>query len=458
MRVNWVRRIPLVRAILAAVLLAGCESQAERRIQPAPAGSLTVLFAHDNQGVLSSCGCPTNPSGGFAKRQTIVDKYRRVRPDVVVVDAGDMFPDRPNAVKVKYLTTALGLAKYDAIAMGDQEFGMGLEELRSLASEHKLPLICANVRDEAGNLVFPPHVIRQAGGRRIGIFAVIADQAFGFPPREWRKGLKVESPVEAAGREVKDLAGCDMIIALSHQPIAATEDLAKSVPGIHLVVSGHDAAIFRKPVSAGGTMVVACGPVGREMGAVTFSAGPDGNPAAGLEMIGLSEKTVRDAPWVLDFYWQYVKKAKGEAPPDWALTPQPPAYESADQCGKCHEKEYKQWLSTRHAKAYATIKRVGRQEDPECILCHTMGYGRQNGFFSIEETPGLGAVTCQACHPVTGKHGNGVDKIDEKFKARTFLSARLCIGCHGLVESPDFDYYAYRPKIAHGGPPQPEKK
>ena len=189
MRASWVRRIPLVRVVLVSVLLAGCESPVERRIQPAPPGSLTLLFSHDNQGVISSCGCPTNPSGGFAKRQTVIDKFRRVRPDVVVVDAGDMFSERPNAMKVKYLATALGRAKYDAVALGDQDFGLGVQELRSLADEHKLPLICANVRDEAGSLVFPPHVVRQAGGRRIGIFAVIADQAYGSPPREWRKGL-----------------------------------------------------------------------------------------------------------------------------------------------------------------------------------------------------------------------------------------------------------------------------
>ena len=455
----WVRRSPLVRVILAAALLAGCESPAERRVQPAPQGALTVIFGHDNQGVLSSCGCPTNPSGGFAKRQTIIDKFRRVRPDVVVVDAGDMFSERPNALKVKYLATALGRAKYDAVAAGDQEFGMGLQELRSLAGEYKLPLICANVHDEAGSLVLPPHVIREAGTRRIGIFAVVADQVYGLPPREWRKGLKVEPPLEAARREVKELADCDVVIALSHQPLAATEELARSVPGIHLVVSGHDPAIFRKGVAAGGAMIVASGPVGREMGAVTIAAGADGERTMQVEMIGLSEKTVRDAPWVLDLYWEYVRKAKGEAPPDWALTPQPPAYESADQCGKCHEKEYKQWLSTGHARSYATIKRVGRHEDPECILCHTMGYGRQNGFFSMEETPALGAVTCQACHPVTGKHGApGGEKIEEKFRSRTFIDARLCISCHGLVESPDFDYYAYRPRISHDGPPPAEKK
>ena len=458
MRASWVRRIPLVRAILVAVLLAGCESPVERRIQPAPPGSLTLLFSHDNQGVISSCGCPTNPSGGFAKRQTVIDKFRRVRPDVVVVDAGDMFSERPNAMKVKYLATALGRAKYDAVALGDQDFGLGVQELRSLAGEHKLPLICANVRDEVGSFVFPPHVVRQAGGRRIGIFAVIADQVYGLPPREWRKGLKVEPPLDAARREAKALADCDIVVALSHQPIAATEELARSVPGIHVVVSGHDPAILRKPVTIGGVTLVASGLVGREIGAMTFNTGPDGASLMTMEMIGLSEKTVRDAPWVLDLYWEYVKKARGEAPPDWALIPQPPAYEAADQCAKCHEKEYKQWQSTRHANAYATIKRVGRHEDPECILCHTMGYGRQNGFFSIEETPGLGAVTCQACHPVTGKHGAPGEKIDEKFKPSTFIDARLCISCHGLVESPDFDYYAYRPRISHSGPPQAEKK
>jgi hypothetical protein len=439
--------------VLAAALVLGCESVAERSIVPAPAGSWTLLFSADNQGVLSSCGCPTNPSGGFAKRQTIIEKYRRVRPDVLVVDAGDMFPDRPNPMKVKYLATALGRAKYDAVAAGDQEFGLGVAPMQALATEYKLPLICANVRDEAGKPVFPPHVIREAGGRRIGIFAVIADQAYGTPPREWRKGLKVESPIEAAKREVRDLAGCDLIVALSHQPMTATQELAKSVPGIHVVVSGHDDAVLRKPLRFGDTLVVGTGPVGRIIGCLTFSPGADASPAATQTMIGLSERTVRDFPWVMDLYWEYVKKAKGEPPPEWALGVQPPAYQAAEECAKCHEKEYKQWQTTRHADAYATIKRKGRHEDPECILCHTMGYGREGGFWSIEDTPALGRVTCQACHPVKADHHDKGIATDP----HRDISARTCLHCHGLIESPDFDFYTYKPKIVHG-PSAAEKK
>ncbi len=435
-------------AVVVGVLLAGCESPVERSIQPVRRGSLTVLFAADNQGVLSSCGCPTNPSGGFAKRQTIIDKYRGVRPDVVVVDAGDMFPERPNPMKVTYLAMALGRAKYDAVALGDQEFALGVSRLRSLASEYRLPLVCANVRDEAGSLVFPAHVVRVAGGRRIGIFAVIADQAYGFPPREWRQGLKVEPPLEAARREVRELAGCDLIIALSHQPLADTQELARSVPGIRVVVSGHDDAVLRTPLKVGDATIVATGPIGRLLGALTFEHGPDGDLEPTMTMMGLSERAVRDSPWVMDLYWKYVRKARGEAPPEWALPAQPAAYESAEACAKCHEKEHKQWLSTRHANAYASIKRKGRHEDPECILCHTMGYGREGGFISLDETPVLARVTCQACHPVLSTHH---DK-NVKTEPRRDINARLCLACHGLVESPDFDYRTYRPKIFHGPP------
>jgi hypothetical protein len=436
-----------VATVLALALVAGCESEADRSKGPAPQGVVTILFSGDNRGVLSSCGCPSNPSGGFAKRQTVVEEMRRTKPNVLVVDAGDMFHDRPNAVKVKYLAKAVGRAKYDAIAVGDFEFELGVPQLQAMAREYKLPLICANVRDEAGNLVFPPHVVREIAGLRVGIFAVIAEGAQAFPPKEWHKGLTIEPPIEAAKREVRDLAGCDLVVALSHQPMAGTQELAKSVPGIQVVVSGHDETVLRKPVNVGDAVIVGTGAVGRLLGVLTFSRVPDGRPTIEMETKGLTAK-VQDSKWVMDLYWEYVKKSKGEPPPDWDLTPVPAAYESAEKCAKCHETEHKQWLTTRHSHAYDSIKGAGRQEDPECILCHTMGYGRESGFISIEKTPDLGRVTCQACHPVTVSHHAEGMKDEPHFR----IDSRLCMSCHGLIESPDFDYARYKTKIVHRAP------
>ena len=430
----------------AAALGAGCEPTA-KDARP------TLLFSTGDQGVLAACGCPSNPSGGLAKRQALIEQYRRSRESVCIVDAGDLMPEmgRPNDIKMKYLVEVVARAKYDAIGLGDQEFAQGAETLRKLAREHNLPFICANVRDEAGQPVAPSHVIREVGGLRVGIFAVIADRAYGFPPLEWRKGLKVEPPVEAAWREVKELAGCDVVVALSHQTIAETRDLASSVPGIHVIVSGHDPTVLPKPEMVGGALIVASGDEGRILGALAIHRGSAGRPEFSCEMTELSAQ-VPDAKWVMDLYWQYVKEAKEKPPPDWNQTPVPATYETAEACGKCHAEEHRQWLTTRHAHSYASIKRSRRQDDPECLLCHTMGLGRNGGFVSIAKTPDLGRVTCQACHIVTSGHGAKGAAKDEMLDPRIYINSRLCMSCHGPIQSPNFDYFVYKPKIVHRPP------
>ena len=412
-----------------------------------------LLYSADNQGVLAACGCPSNPSGGLAKRQALIEQYRRTRPHVVVVDAGDVFPDRPSPIKVKYVAMVLGRARWDAIGLGDQEFALGVPRLLELAREHNLPLVCSNVRDEGGNFVVARHVIRDVAGCRIGIFSVVADEDYGWPPLEWRKGLKVEPPIEAARREVKDLASCDLLVALSHQSIYDTRQLAAQVPGIHLIVSGHDPAILPRGQRIGDTLLVATGEVGRVLGAVSIEGVQQGTPLLVNEMTELSAR-VPDASWVMDLYWKYVAESKDKPPPDWNLTPVPERYETAEACLKCHPAEYKDWKATRHARAYESIKKARRQDDPECILCHTMGYGRQGGFVSMAKTAGLGRVTCQACHVVTSDHADRNIKPEPKIN----IHSRLCMSCHGPVQSPDFDYFVAKPKILHRPPGAQSKK
>ena len=434
-------------ALVAVATAPGYEPQAASAPVPNLPGPVTILFGSNNEGVLVSCGCAGSPSGGLAKRQTIVEEMRRTRPSVLLVDAGDLLPEHPNAVKAKYLATALAKAKYDALAVGSNEIETGLPLIRSMARDQKLPFICANLRDGAGKLIFPPHVIREAGGLRIGIFAVIAEEALGNLPSDARKDIEVEPPIEAARREVRDLLGCDLVIALSHQPFEATQELAKEAPGIRVIVSGHDETILRKPLEIGDTMIVAAGPVGRMMGSLTVVPVACDAPVVVAELVGLSAK-VPDAQWVTDLYNKYIKEAKGELPPEWERKPSLAAYEPPENCGRCHELEYRQWRTTEHSRAFAKLQKVSREGDPECVVCHTVGYGR-GGFSSDEKTPELKNVTCQACHTVTSAHGEKGAPKEELLDPRTHINARLCIGCHGLTESPNFDYNAYRPKIFH---------
>jgi nitrate/TMAO reductase-like tetraheme cytochrome c subunit len=424
-----------------------------------------VLFSGDADGVLAACGCPSNPSGGLAKREALTDEIRRTRPYTLLIDSGDLFPEKPNRVKLRYLAEAVGGAEghrpFDAIGMGDQEFALGLPMLRELEEKYDLRFLCANVRDEADELVVAPHLVHEIGGSeeekprwRIGIFSVIADEVYGFPPVEWRTGLKVESPIEAARREVEELKDCDLIIAISHQSLDNTRELAAKVPGIGIVICGHDAPLLAKPEKVGGAIVVASGPAGRVLGAVTVTAGADRRPRLTTTMTELSAQ-VPDSKRVMDLYWAYVKEAKELPPPDWSdYAPIPDRYESAEACGKCHPAELKSWSATRHARAYESIRKSGRQDDPECVLCHTMGFGRPGGFESIEKTPALGRVTCQACHAVTADHFE--KKVNPEAQLR--ISSRMCMSCHGPVQSPDFDYYVAKPKIRHRPPASESKK
>ncbi len=438
---------PAVAALAAAAVVAlvlglpgGCEPGGKGR-------GPVLLFCANDEGVLAACGCPSNPSGGLAKRQALVEQYRRTRPEVLLVDAGDLFPDHRHEVKAKYLARVLARSGYDAIALGDQEFLLGAEYLRRLQREERLPLVCANVRDAAGEPVAPPHVVRSIADLRVGIFAVVADKAYGFPPMEWRTGLRVEDPAEAARREVAALKGCDLVVALSHQPLYASRDLAAEVDGIDLVVSGHDEKVLVKPERIGRTLLVGTGEAGRILGALALGRGKDRRPTLVQEMTELSAR-VPDAPWVMDLYWVYVKEAKDAPPPDWNLTGIPDRFDTAEACGACHEPEYKQWRTTRHARAYESLRRAGRHEDPECLMCHTMGYGRSGGFVSMEKKAGLGRVTCQACHVVQSDH----DEKKVKPEPDINISSRLCMSCHGPVQSPDFDYFVYKPKIRHKKP------
>jgi hypothetical protein len=92
-----------------------------------------------------------------------------------------------------------------------------------------------------------------------------------------------------------------------------------------------------------------------------------------------------------------------------------PTYVGSEKCKSCHEEAYKVWKNSKHSHAYQTLvdaKRPSlRQYDPECIVCHTVGFGHQGGFKDAVATKHLKNVGCESCHGPASLH---VDNPNDK--------------------------------------------
>jgi hypothetical protein len=154
-------------------------------------------------------------------------------------------------------------------------------------------------------------------------------------------------------------------------------------------------------------------------------------------------------------------------------------------CEECHTQAAEVFDKTPHAKATETlISRATppRIYDPECLCCHVTGWEPQKqfpfetGYRSLKETPDLIGNGCENCHGPAAKHAaveNGQIKADDAEREQLRAALRLkivknegnmkdqvydkgkvvqmCMQCHDLDNSPDFDFQKYWPKVKHVG-------
>ncbi len=103
-------------------------------------------------------------------------------------------------------------------------------------------------------------------------------------------------------------------------------------------------------------------------------------------------------------------------------------YIGADKCKICHKVEHTSWATTRHAKAFDSLK-PEEQKKQECIECHTTG--------AKNELPG---VQCEACHG-PGSDYKTMSVMKDKQKAiaagLNIPTEKDCVRCHNK-KSPTF--------------------
>lgn len=294
------RIISLLLALLLFVLSSGIVSAA------GSAKEVDVMFLHDTHSHLNSFATVEDGKsqilGGFAKIKTLINAQKQVNPDTLLLDAGDF--SMGTLIQVLYEEEAselrmLGELGMDVTTFGNHEFdykASGLANMlnNAVASGDNIPPIVVCNIDWASmqkkgltedqkllktafeNYGVKDYIIVEKNGVKIAITGVFGKDSLDCVPN---CPIEFKDPVKATKETVKKIKAkedADMIVCVSHSGTwddpkkSEDEILAKSVPELDLIISGHTHTKLEKAIKHGNTYIVSAGEYGKYLGNLTM--------------------------------------------------------------------------------------------------------------------------------------------------------------------------------------------
>lgn len=287
---------------------------------------LDVLFTHDTHSHLNSFSTIVDGEqkevGGFAKLKTLIDERKKENPDTLILDGGDF--SMGTLIQTVYDTEAaelrmLGYLGCDVSTFGNHEYdyrSKGLADMLTAAknSGETVPsLVVCNVdwasmemnglsegqkqiQSAFENYGVKDYVVVQKGDVKIAVVGVFGVDALKCAPT---CELLFKDPVESVKKtveEIKKNEKVDMIACVSHsgtwedEKKSEDEILAKEVPDLDLIISGHTHTELKEPIQHGNTYIVSCGEYARNLGSLSMTQKQDGRwEMTSYELIPVSE-------------------------------------------------------------------------------------------------------------------------------------------------------------------------
>jgi len=399
---------------------------------------VVLLITGGTNGMLEVCNCSGPMPGGLARRSGLIRSYRAACERTITIDAGDAFWIVPTAVQNRFVLKGYREIGYDALVLGDQEWAASDKMLGEWLRAHQTTALSSTVTPASSAATVPhvPVLKRQWGPVKIAILSDVRRESFLFFPPERLAQLEFTGSEELAAQSRKLRADGYAVVVVSHGDERAVAKTAREVPA-DLIVRGHTRRSEKKLLTVAGRPVAK---VGKEDWVGVVAMKIDAGKVTAMEY----RLEVVDAHWPLDArllqtYQAYAHAAmrheldkKRKKGLEWA---------PSAGCGNCHPAAYKKWKASRHAHAFETLQKVKRTIDPNCVACHTSGFGEEKGFYTFEKTPKLAGVNCQDCHRFgTDEH------LKEGFKFPK-ITTDTCETCHTPVTDLMFEFKKRTPKI-----------
>lgn len=260
--------------LLAALLIASCSAAVPQGSSPGPTARLAddriqILHTDDIHGRLDAdtvqTGSGSFSAGGLATLASQVTALRQRAPErTLLLDGGDAWQGTfiSNANKGQAVTKAMSLMRYDAMTVGNHDFDWGQDVLAQRAKEAAFPMLATNVVETAtGKLpsYLKPYVVKDLGIAKVAIVGVTNPTSNTIVKATSVAGLRFGPARDVAPYVTEARAQADIIVVVAHIGSADAAQLARDVPGIDVIVAGHDHAPLQTARLEGTTTIVDAG-------------------------------------------------------------------------------------------------------------------------------------------------------------------------------------------------------
>lgn len=225
---------------------------------------LTILHTNDVHSYIDPFppNHPKNPNmGGVARRAALIETIRKENPNVLLLDAGDIFQGTPyfNYYGGELEFKLMSMMRYDLATIGNHDFDNSIDGLYAQLPNATFEFVSANY--DFKNTIMDGHVkpykIFHKGGIKVGVFGLGVGLE-GLVDKKNYKETIYNDPVGVSqdmARILKHEHKCDLVICLSHigykykdEPNKICDiNLAGLTKDIDLIIGGHTHTFLDKP-------------------------------------------------------------------------------------------------------------------------------------------------------------------------------------------------------------------
>ncbi len=228
--------------------------------------------------------------GGSARLVTAVEAAKARLDNYLLVDGGDQFQGTLfyTYYKGKAAAELMNRMGYDAMTVGNHEFDDGPEVLKGFTEAVDFPILMSNADISGEPLLsgaIQKAVILERGGERIGLIGLTpqnTDELASPGPN-----VIFTDPAEAVAEQVERMEanGINKIVVLSHSGLNVDMAVAEAVPGVDIIVGGHDNSLLSNtiegakgpyPVMVGTTAIVQAYAYGKFLGELNVTFDDEG--------------------------------------------------------------------------------------------------------------------------------------------------------------------------------------